>query len=131
MNGPCKWLLVVDDDDDVREVFTIILALRGYHAITARDGRDALDTLQRAPAAPFAIILDLRMPRVDGLEFLRELQKDRRCAQVPVIAVSGDTANMTLAATRGAIVSLRKPVDLEVLMGHVSRLAGDGHQLPA
>ena len=121
MDDGGAWLLVVDDDDDVRDVITLVLGLRGYEVVGARDGLEALQRLRRAARLPFAIILDLRMPRLDGLGFLGEVKKSLPLSRVPVIAVSGDRANAESAKASGAAACLIKPVDLEVLAAEVAR----------
>jgi len=78
-------LLVVDDDESVREVFTLLLEKEGYVVTTANNGFDALLKLKKI--APEVIISDLNMPEMSGFEFLSVVR--RRFPQISVIASSG------------------------------------------
>jgi DNA-binding response OmpR family regulator len=81
-------ILVVDDDDGVRQIFARMLQLEGYRVRTAMNAEMGLwEVVERSPSA---IILDLRMPLVDGLEFLRRLRSTRAHRRTPVAIVTGD-----------------------------------------
>src|SRR5256885_16535650 len=64
-------VLVIDDDEAAREILVELLGRVGYHAFAAADGRSGLDHLNSAAVPPEAVLLDLRMPGVDGFEGLR------------------------------------------------------------
>jgi len=86
MNSVCKGLvLVVDDEEDIRETTSMLLRLAGYDVRTAKDGFDAL--LQLGTKTADVIISDLNMPHMSGFEFLSVIR--RRFPEIPVIAVSG------------------------------------------
>jgi CheY-like chemotaxis protein len=76
-------ILVIDDDDGVREAMVSILQVMGYFVASAINGKEALDYLRDA-ATPDLIISDLAMPVMDGRQFRREQVKDPRLAKVPV-----------------------------------------------
>lgn len=78
-------VLVVDDDESVRDVSKLVLASQGYEVITAENGFDALQLLRRA--LPNLIVSDLSMPGMSGFEFLSVVR--RRFPHLPVIAISG------------------------------------------
>jgi CheY-like chemotaxis protein len=80
-------VLVVEDDDDVREALLLLLEDEGVHAVGATDGRDALEKI-RAGLDPALILLDLMMPVMDGERFLRARKADPRLARIPVVVVS-------------------------------------------
>ena len=86
-------ILVVEDDEDAREAMVALLQMKGYRAVPAGNGREALDYLDQAPP-PDLIILDLWMPVMDGWQFRSEQMKNPRLADIPVIVVSalGDHA---------------------------------------
>ena len=65
-----KTVLVVDDEGDIRETLEMTLRYEGFDVWTARDGKEALARLAAEDAAPAAILTDLKMPEVDGLELL-------------------------------------------------------------
>jgi len=112
-------ILVVEDDEDARDAMVALLQLKGYRAVPASNGREALDYLDRAPA-PDLIILDLWMPVLDGWQFRSEQMKNPRLADIPVIVVSalGDRAEVD------ANEIIIKPVDVDrllVTIGHYCR----------
>ncbi len=122
MSQDGQAVLVVDDDDDIREIIGIILDGEGIPSIGAKDGVAALE-LMRQRGRPSLILLDLMMPRLDGMGFVRELRKDPSIADVPVVVMSGNSETGNAAALMGAASSLRKPVDLDELLEKVGRWA--------
>jgi DNA-binding response OmpR family regulator len=81
-------ILIVDDDEGVRQTFSRLLKLEGYQVRTAVNAESGLQDAAENP--PDAIILDLRMPLVDGLGFLRRLRSRERHRDTPVAIVTGD-----------------------------------------
>ena len=84
--GAGPLVLVVDDDVHTRQLLSALLGSEGYQVRTAREGRDAFAALSAAP--PALILLDVRMPVMNGREFLRTLRADPRTAALPVIVVT-------------------------------------------
>jgi CheY-like chemotaxis protein len=80
-------VLVVEDDDDVREALLFLLEDEGVHAVGATDGRDALEKIENG-LRPALILLDLMMPVMDGERFLRARKVDPGLAAIPVVVVS-------------------------------------------
>jgi two-component system, chemotaxis family, chemotaxis protein CheY len=116
-----RMVLVVDDDEGVRAVMATALEDDGWTVETAENGRTALETLN--VVRPEAIILDLRMPVMDGLTFAtryREFPEPR----APLILLSATVSESAVAAT-GAVTGLRKPVDLNVLLDTVRAFAAE------
>jgi signal transduction histidine kinase/CheY-like chemotaxis protein len=109
-------ILLADDDEDSVEVLTIYLTRHGYRLITAHDGRAAID---RAIAdRPTVIIMDIRMPDLDGLTAIRELRAHPDLARVPIIALTalampGDRERCLAA---GATAYVSKPINLRELV---------------
>ena len=83
-----RTILIVDDDPSVTETFERMLRLEGYNVLTALSAEAGLAQAERA--SPHAIILDLRMPLTDGLQFLRLLRSKEDLESVPVAIVTGD-----------------------------------------
>ena len=83
-----RTILIVDDDPSVTETFERMLRLEGYHVVTALSAEAGLNQAERSH--PHAIILDLRMPLVDGLQFLRTLRSKEELSKMPVAIVTGD-----------------------------------------
>jgi CheY-like chemotaxis protein len=114
-------VLVVDDDEGVRAVMATALEDDGWTVETAENGKSALETLNEWQ--PDAIILDLRMPVMDGLTFAqryREFPEPR----APLILISATVSQSAIVAT-GAVTGLRKPIDLTVLLDTVRLHAGE------
>jgi CheY-like chemotaxis protein len=108
-------ILVVEDDEDAREAMIALLQLKGYRAVPAGNGKEALDYLQRAPV-PDLILLDLWMPVMDGWEFRHQQKLDPRLATVPVVVVTALSDRTDVDADEIII----KPVDVEHLLTTVS-----------
>lgn len=106
-----KLVLVVDDDETVRESLRGFLIDEGYRAATAADGDDALRYLGSRLAQPELILLDLAMPTVDGRRFLAERRSNPVLSAIPVIIVTAERLNEFPGAAR----VLRKPLDLDRL----------------
>jgi len=109
-------ILVVEDDEDAREAMVALLQMKGYRAVPAGNGKEALDYLHQAPV-PDLIILDLWMPVMDGWQFRAEQIKDPRLKKVPVIVVTALSDRADVDANEVII----KPVDVDRLLTSVSQ----------
>lgn len=119
-SAPRRPVLVVEDDDDVRAAIAEILEGEGYEVAVAAHGREALEELVHLPP-PCLILLDLRMPVMDGETFLRHLRADwPRLREVPVLVLTA-VAFEEPPGTRGL---LRKPIIPDELVAAVNRLSG-------
>jgi CheY-like chemotaxis protein len=106
-------VLIVEDDEDLREMMAQLLTLEGFQAATVANGKEALDYLHERDK-PEVILLDLMMPVMDGWEFRRKQQADPSLAGVPVIVLSAlDPAR---AARVDAEAFLKKPLDFDRLL---------------
>jgi two-component system, chemotaxis family, chemotaxis protein CheY len=115
-------LLLVEDDPDIRETLAEVFAEEGYEVSVAANGREALDQLRRRPPLPEIILLDLMMPLMDGWQFHTEQQKVSELAAIPVIVLSADGSAGDKARRIHAAGSLRKPLDVAVLLDMVERI---------
>ncbi len=111
-------ILIIDDDHDIRDVVSMVLAAEGYDVETATDGVAGLDRL-RVGARPSLILLDMMMPRLDGEGFLRAMRSDPNTADIPVVILTGHPAARKKAAELGAAGCLAKPVELLDLLGAI------------
>jgi CheY-like chemotaxis protein len=122
---PAGNVLIVEDDPDVREMLAALLVTEGFHAVAAEDGLEALHLLRavrhRAPQIPCLILLDLMMPRLSGNEFRRAQLGDPTVASVPVAVMSGAVDLEQRAQALGAVATLAKPIDCEMLLKVVRR----------
>jgi CheY-like chemotaxis protein len=106
-------VLIVEDDEDLREMMAQLLTIEGFQAATVANGKEALDYLHEQDR-PEVILLDLMMPVMDGWEFRRKQQADPSLAGVPVIVLSAiDPAR---AARVDADAFLKKPLDFDRLL---------------
>jgi len=113
-----KLVLVVDDDQDQREVLSALLESAGYAVAQATDGREAL--AKAKARRPKVIILDLMMPTMNGWDFRTAQRRDSAIADVPVVVVSANCAR--LDELRPAAF-LAKPFDLGRLLETIEALA--------
>jgi CheY-like chemotaxis protein len=115
-----RWILVVDDDDSIRELMTIILESQGYEVETAEDGAEALERVRRG-SPPSLVLLDLMMPGMDGIAFLRELRSDDDLSGVPVVVISGDQRATHRLGRMDVQDCMMKPIELDDLLQTVPR----------
>jgi CheY-like chemotaxis protein len=108
----CRSILVVDDDDDIRDALSEVLRAAGHQVMTAANGREALDILRQGPDVCL-VLLDLMMPVMDGYRFLELQAQDPQLAAVPVAIITAGTVDRG-RATR--VTLLRKPIKLPQLM---------------
>ena len=107
-------VLIVEDDEDLREMMAQLLTLEGFDAATVANGREALDYLRHNSTVPDVILLDLMMPVMDGWEFRRRQKADPDIAPVPVIVLSA--LDQARAANLDATAFLKKPLDFDRLL---------------
>jgi two-component system chemotaxis response regulator CheY len=128
-------ILVVDDSAIVRAVVRKVIGLTGLAVGTvheAADGCEALEVLRREPVD--AVLADVNMPRMSGVELVQQMQADPRLARTPVIVVSSDRSDarmeeMRRSGARGYVTKPFRPEQLgrvlrEVLAGRGARHAG-------
>ncbi len=106
-------VLVVDDEPDARELLSEFLTAKGYAVLTASNGEDALRKLKEE--RPHLILLDIRMPKMDGLETLRRVREiDHEVGVIMVTAVNEEETGRQ-ALKMGAFDYITKPMDFQYL----------------
>src|SRR5262245_58040872 len=100
-------VLIIEDDEDIRESLQEVLEAEGFVVVPAGNGREGLDALSQSE--PCVIVLDLMMPVMNGWEFLEARRTQSLATEVPVIVVSAAGAR---AAATPADLHIRKPVDI-------------------
>jgi CheY-like chemotaxis protein len=119
-------VLVVDDYSDARETIRDVLEQQGYRVIEAANGQQALNILVSEALPQIGlIVLDLRMPVMDGHEFLQVVRSYVRLATIPVLVVSGSVAELEEPERKRIVASLQtpfKPEELVQVVGaHIAR----------
>jgi DNA-binding NtrC family response regulator len=115
-------ILIVDDEEDLVSTMAERLALRGWHAETCTSGADAL---ARLAGEDFGVlVLDVKMPGIDGLDLLAQLKRKR--PELPVILFTGHAtlADAQRGMEEGAFDYIVKPVDIEELIGKIRMAVG-------
>ena len=114
-------ILIVDDDEGVRTVLESELLSEGYVVETASDGDDAIAMLRGGKEFDL-ILLDIKMPRVDGFEVLEFVKKESPAAKVIMLTAYADLSNAIKSKRLGAEELISKPYDLIDLLTTVERI---------
>ena len=112
MDSTKNKILIVDDEIDIRDSLQEVFESEGYFIKTAADGYEAMHVLETEPA-PNLILLDLMMPRMNGSEFYRQAQLDKRFSKIPVIVMSADRETQKKAEALGTNGYIKKPLELD------------------
>ncbi len=114
-----RKILIVDDEQEIRQFLNLVLKDRGYDVLTAAGGQEGL-SLARSEK-PDLVLLDIMMPEVDGWTVLRLLKEDGETAGIPVAVLSARTEarDRTQALGEGAVDYITKPFSLHDLLGRV------------
>ncbi|MFB3896678.1 MAG: response regulator transcription factor [bacterium] len=117
-----KKVLVVDDEQDVLELLTYNLKQSGYEVLSAEDGKEALWKVR--VFSPDAIVLDIMLPVIDGLEVCKTLKKDPQSSKIPIIMLTarGNEADRIKGFESGADDYLVKPFSVRELILRIKRL---------
>jgi CheY-like chemotaxis protein len=115
-----KTVLIVEDDEVIRDVLQQLLQYQGYATVTANHGKDALRKLEEQPC-PALLLMDLMMPVMNGWELLAALRADERWRKLPVIVLSAGGEAHELAGDTHARF-LKKPLRMHALLELVQKL---------
>ena len=118
MNEP-RRVMVIDDDNAVREILTLALQAEGYEVASASDGAEGLEKLAQRSAD--VVIVDMRMPYVDGARFCR-LYARQVGGGGPVILMTARAGRPTSIDLPGVVETVTKPFDLDEVFGSVARV---------
>ena len=120
-------ILVIEDEELLRNLYSELLEMKGYHVDTAVDGKSGIDYLNES-RRPDLILLDLNMPEMDGIEFLKIIKSNDKFKRIPVILITGViqvekiSAGLDLGAV-GYIEKANSPVEvmskIEMILGAV------------
>ncbi len=118
-----KQILIVDDDHDIRRGTHIRLRAAGYETLQAENGREGVDAAEEK--RPDAIVMDIRMPVMNGSEAMEQLQKSASTRNIPVIIVSASPCEEAVSREQGARFFIRKPYSADALLAAVDSVTGD------
>jgi two-component system response regulator MprA len=115
-------ILVVDDEPAVREALRRALELEGYDVELAEDGAQALERLANGAPEPEAVLLDVLMPNVDGIEVCRRLREEGRTLPILMLTARAEVADRVAGLDAGADDYVVKPFALEELLARLRAL---------
>ena len=119
---PLKQVLIVDDNREVRTAFGAVLNLDGYGVVLAANGKDAVtEARERCPAA---ILMDIDMPVMSGLEAAEALKNDELTKNIPIVAVTGREFVEAMPWRSLFAAYIQKPIGARELMTTLERLIG-------
>lgn len=118
--GACESILIVEDEELIRDNLKALLEFEGYPVHTARNGEEGLRTLRSIPR-PLLVLLDLLMPVINGMEFLDAKGHDDTIASIPACVVSGISEKPDDLKTSAFV---KKPLDFDLLLKFVRQYCG-------
>jgi two-component system, response regulator, stage 0 sporulation protein F len=118
-----KTILIVDDQPGIRLLLDEVFSKEGFHTVTAGNGKEALQ--KAGEAHPDMVLLDMKMPGMDGIEILKRLKKERRELQVMMMTAYGELDLIEESITCGAVRYFTKPFDVFELRDAVKGLLTD------
>jgi two-component system cell cycle response regulator DivK len=119
-------ILVVDDDEDGREMLVHFLFFRGFQVAAARDGMEAVDVARRIQ--PRIVLMDLSLPIVNGWDATRQLRTDPLTKDIIILAVTAHAfpPEQQSARAAGCDAIIAKPLDLDLLVVGLNQIMSDG-----
>ena len=121
------YVLIVEDVPDILKLLDATLTFKGYRVVTARNGQEALDAIQRE--RPVLVITDIMMPRLDGFGLVHRLRINPETREIPVIFLTATYVALedkAFALNIGATRFIEKPVNFEKFLGTVEELFTQG-----
>lgn len=127
MNIPYGPLLVVEDTPNVLELLEVTLRFKGYPVISARNGQEAMECVEKEH--PALIITDILMPKMDGYALVHNLRRNPKTSQIPVIFLSATYVtpeDKAFALSLGAVRFMEKPIDTEDFLLTIAEILTQG-----
>ncbi|MFA5112679.1 MAG: response regulator [Candidatus Margulisiibacteriota bacterium] len=126
MSEPRKKILVIEDELDLVEGLRLRLEANGYEVLVASDGADGLN--QARNKCPDLVILDVRLPKLDGYNVCRMLKFDEKYQKIPIIMLTArvQQADVKLGKEAGADIYMTKPYKSEELLANIKKLLPGG-----
>lgn len=120
-----KWILVVEDEHRLRRLLKDYFGIKGYGVLEAADGEEAVEKFFNYNAVIDLVLLDIMLPKLDGLEVLREIRKNSDVAVI-MLTAKGTEHDQIAGFERGADDYLVKPFSNQVLLAHVEAVLKRG-----
>jgi DNA-binding response OmpR family regulator len=127
MNTGSDYLLIVEDDLDILKLLEAALKFKGYRVVTARNGEEGLEHIQRQH--PAVVIADIMMPKIDGFGLIHRLRIHPETRDIPVVFITATYVtreDRSFALKLGATRFIQKPLDLERFLGTITDLLKQG-----
>src|SRR5512147_2540859 len=127
MNANSGYLLLVEDDPDILKLLSTTLTFRGYRVITALNGKEGLEAVQRE--RPALVIADIMMPKLDGFGLVHRLRINPETREIPVIFLTATYVALedkAFALNIGATRFIEKPVNFERFLVTIEELLTQG-----
>jgi len=131
MTDQTRYLLVVEDIPDILNLLEATLKFKGYRVVTARNGEEALEALQKE--RPALVITDILMPKVDGFNLVHRLRINPETRTIPVVFLSATYVapeDKLFAQSIGVNRFIEKPVDLVKFLPIIERILAQGDNAP-
>lgn len=127
MHTASGYLLIAEDDPDIRKLLYTTLTFKGYRVVAAHNGREGLEYIQKE--RPLIVITDIMMPQLDGFGLVHRLRIDPQTRDIPVVFITAtyvSRADQEFALNIGATRFIQKPVDLEKFLATIEELLEQG-----
>lgn len=127
MHTASGYLLVAEDDPDIRKLLYTTLTFKGYRVVAVHNGREGLEFIQKE--RPLIVITDIMMPQLDGFGLVHRLRIDPQTRDIPVVFITAtyvSRADQEFALNIGATRFIQKPVDLEKFLATIEELLEQG-----
>ena len=127
MHTASGYLLVAEDDPDIRKLLYTTLTFKGYRVVAVHNGREGLEFIQKE--RPLIVITDIMMPQLDGFGLVHRLRIDPQTRDMPVVFITAtyvSRADQEFALNIGATRFIQKPVDLEKFLATIDELLEQG-----
>lgn len=121
-----KTILLVDDEKDIAELTKLRISAIGYRVLLAFDGEEALEKINTEH--PDLILLDVKMPKLDGYQVCKSVKSDEKLKDIPIILFTASSTHILEMSDRalalGAASCVKKPFDAKELLGEIKKLIG-------
>lgn len=117
-----KKILIADDEPDILAMLKLRLDSENYHTITARDGQEALDEIEKE--MPDLLVIDIMMPKIDGYTLFKMLRANPKYCKIPIVVLTASVAfeDIKKFVEEGAEAYMEKPYKAETLLGIIKGL---------